>query len=80
MNDYIKNLINMARPFILLGEKPAHSGTQRALTLPEKDLDKLCTGMSAEDKAEAKRLRDVYADAGSDFVVFVASRGVIDAD
>ena len=76
----LQPIIELARPFIPLGAKAAHAGVQRALTIPQRDLDRLTSGMNAEDKAEALRLRNVMADANADFVLFVASRGVIDAD
>ena len=73
-------LVTLAAPFVKMGEPMAHSAIQRAVTLPEKDVKKLASGMSAEDNEEALRLRTAMADAISDFVVFVSSRGSIKAD
>lgn len=80
MNFNISQIIALVKPFIGLGGNAAHSFVERAVTPPKKDMEQLCSGMSAEDKAEAIRLRNVFADAASDFSVFVASRGTIDAD
>lgn len=64
-------------PFIGAG---AQGATERALTLPEAQIRKLMGNASEEDKAEAVRLGRIWADAGSDFAVFVASKGKIDPD
>lgn len=63
----------------VLGEQ-AHSQAQRAFTIPRAQHDKLCAGMSADDKAVALTLRDKAADALADYAVYVASRGEIDPD
>jgi len=69
-----------AKALLPLGGKYAQDFSQRALTIPKKDIEKLMAGASKEDIAEAIRLRDISADANSDFVVFVASKGAVDAD
>lgn len=76
----ISDLINVIKPFLPLGADAAHKSVERAVTIPKKDFEKLCSGMSAEDAHEAARLQSVFADAASDFTVFVASRGAIEAD
>jgi hypothetical protein len=53
---------------------------ERAVTLPAKTMERLCAGMSGEDKAEAKKLFALAADAMSDALVFLASRGAINPD
>ena len=80
MLEILKNYINAARPMISLFGEKAHGVVERWLTIPAKDFDKLIAGMSAEDATEAKRLHRVSADANSDLVVFLASRGAIEAD
>jgi hypothetical protein len=52
------------------------------LTVPkaQRDATYKAVGLSEEDRIEADRLFRVWADAGSDLVVFLASKGEIDAD
>ena len=76
----IADLINLIKPFLPLGADAAHKSVERVLTIPKKDFDKLCAGMNVEDAYEAARLQTVFTDAASDFAVFVASRGAIEAD
>jgi hypothetical protein len=70
----------MARNEIRKHGKDALSATERALTLSQKDLNKLTKGMSAEDAAKARALTINAADAMSDALVFLASCGEIDPD
>ena len=58
----------------------ALEATERAFTVPQKDMNRICQGMSPADQAEARRLFVKAADAMSDALVFVASRGEIDPD
>ncbi len=80
MNQYIKSLIDMIRPMVQIFGGNARGVVERWATIPAKDRQKLYVGMSAEDQAEADRLARVMADAISDFTVFVASRGAVEAD
>lgn len=72
--------LGLARDEIRKNGPKALSATERALTIPQKDMDKICKGMSPEDQAEARRLFVKAADAMSDALVFTASRGEIDPD
>lgn len=58
----------------------AHDTSERMVTIPQNDIRNMCKDMSEEDKNEAVRLGHVMADSISDFLVFVASRGKINAD
>lgn len=78
--EIIKFAVNAARPFMLLGDKGAHTAVQAMFTIKEADIKKLSSGMSAEDIEEAVRLRTVAADAVSDLALFLASRGTMKAD
>lgn len=80
LTNIIEQVVAILKIAIPLFGKNAQDATERAFTLPEKDVNELCKGMTEEDKAEALRLARVAADSVSDFVVFVASRGEIDAD
>jgi len=72
--------LGLAAPFIPLGAVHVHKIVQGWFTVPKDQRSKLFSGMSGADKAEAERLQVVAADAMSDYVVFVASRGKIDPD
>lgn len=76
----IENYINAARPMISLFGDKAQSVVERWMTIPSKDIDKLTAGMTLGEQTEAKRLMKVSADANSDLIVFLASRGAIEAD
>lgn len=80
LTNVLEQVIAILKVAIPLLGKNVQDATERAFTLPEKDVNELCKGMSEEDKAEAIRLARVAADGVSDFVVFVASRGQIEAD
>lgn len=80
VNDLISILVNLIKPLIPLIGDNALSVTERAATLPEKDIRKMCTGMAEADVVEAVRLGRKMADSISDFSVFVASRGTIKPD
>lgn len=56
------------------------SAVERALTIPEADVRKICKGMSEEDQKEAVELSRTASDALADFLVFVGSRGKIPPD
>jgi len=60
----------------------AHEFVERGLTLPKKEREKIysAAGLDAADRVEADALYRDFADAASDWVVFVASKGAIDAD
>jgi hypothetical protein len=70
-------MAKMSLPF--LGSK-AHAPIERVVTIPEKEIRKLMGNASEEDKKEAVALGRKYADAFSDFIVHVASKGQIEAD
>lgn len=72
--------IGAIRPLIPFIGPGAQGTVERAAQIPRTQVDQMCQGMSAEDKVEAYRLAQVMADAISDFVVFTASRGAIEAD
>ena len=72
--------LGLARNEIRRNGKNALSATERAFTLSQKDLDKITKGMSDEDRRTARNLTVKAADAMSDAVVFLASRGEIDPD
>lgn len=72
--------LGLARDEIRKHGPKALSGTERALTIPQKDMNRICQGMNPEDQAEARRLFVKAADAMSDALVFAASRGEIDPD
>ncbi len=83
----MKNLIDLissgskfVQPLIAMFGDKVHEPVQRALTIPKRDFEPLLSGMSEADKAEAYRLRDKAADANADLIIFVASRGQIEAD
>ncbi len=72
--------LGLARNEIRRNGPKALEATERALTLSQKDLNKLTKGMSTEDAAKARALTVKAADALSDALVFLASRGAIDPD
>jgi hypothetical protein len=80
MNTFVTSLIALAKAYIPILGASSHAPIERAFTVPEKDIRKLMGNASEEDKVEAVRLGRVFADAGSDFAVFVGSKGQIDAD
>lgn len=72
--------LGLARDEIRKNGPIALSAVERAFTLPQKDLDKICAGMSDSDRHTARKLFVAAADLMSDAIVFVASRGEIDPD
>jgi hypothetical protein len=58
----------------------ALTSVEKALTLPTKTLDRLTKGMKPEEKSEARRLTIRAADAMSDALVYLVSKGAITAD
>lgn len=80
MNPYLTALINLAKAYAPILGSQAHAPVERAFTVPEKEIRKAMGSASKEDQDEAVRLGRVFADAGSDFAVFLASKGAIDAD
>lgn len=73
-------IISLIKNFLPMGAEFAHKAVEGWLTIPKVQRDKLYKGMSADDVAEAEQLRKRFTDAGSDYAVFVASRGAIEAD
>lgn len=78
----LASLINFIRPVLQLtgGGAAAQKQVERWLTPPKAVRDKLYAGMSADDKEEAEALLQIATDAASDYVVYVGSRGTVDAD
>ena len=58
----------------------ALTSVEKALTLPTKTLDRMTKGMKPEEKTEARRLTIRAADAMSDALVFLVSKGAITPD
>ena len=75
-------LIATARLALSTVPAQAHAFVERAFTVPKSQRDKLysASGLDATDRVEADALYRKFADAASDWVVFVASKGTIDAD
>jgi hypothetical protein len=82
MNFNLNSIIATARLALSTVPAQAHAFAERALTVPkaQRDATYKAVGLSEEDRIEADRLFRVWADAGSDLVVFLASKGEIDAD
>lgn len=76
----LTEIINIIKPFAAAFGEKAHDAAERAVTVPQKERQELYVGMSAEDIAKAEDYYRTHTDALSDYVVFVASRGAIDAD
>lgn len=75
-------LIATARLALSTVPAQAHAFVERAFTIPNKEREKIyaAAGLLADDRVEADVLYRKFADAASDWVVFVASKGTIDAD
>jgi hypothetical protein len=82
MNFNLNSIIATARLALATVPDKAHAFVERALTIPKSQRDKLysASGLDAADREEADVLYRKVADAASDWVVFVASKGTIDAD
>jgi peptide subunit release factor 1 (eRF1) len=82
MNFNLNSIIATARLALSTVPAQAHAFVERALTIPKSQRDKLysASGLDATDREEADVLYRKVADAASDWVVFVASKGTIDAD
>ena len=74
--------LGIARAEIRKNGPKALEATERALTIPQKDVDRYAKQlkMSDEDKKTLRLLLVKMADAMSDALVFAASRGEIDPD
>lgn len=82
MNWNLNNILRALASWIKLapGVSP-HASAERLFTfIPQKEREKLYSGMSEDDKVEGERLFRVAVDGLSDWAVFVASRGEIEAD
>lgn len=73
-------IIRFIAPLLGVAGVNAHSVAERVITVPKRERLKLYQGMSEEDIEEAEALYRKHADATSDWLVYVASRGEIEAD
>ena len=69
----LKMLLNLL-PGMLAGMRPT---VVAACTVPQHEVEQLCSGMTPEQTAEAVSLGRKKANAEADFVLFIASRGTI---
>lgn len=77
----VASLIAQAKILVpVLGGQKALDLTERAATVPEKDIRKMCAGMDEDKTKRAIGLWRDVGDAISDAVVFTASRGAIEPD
>lgn len=72
--------LQLAKAEVARHGQTALTTTERMFTIPAKDVAKLTQGMGQADAQEARRLLAVAADAMSDALVFLASRGQVDPD
>lgn len=76
----LQTLISIIKPFLPLGSTNAHEAVERWLTPPKSSRESLYKGLTDEEKKHADELLRTATDAVSDYTVYVASRGSIDAD
>ena len=77
----VKSLIEMAKGLVSsLPSDEINNTVQRPLTVDERVHDKLCSGFSVPERAEADELRRQWAEAGANYLVHMASRGTVDPD
>ncbi len=72
--------ISLARNEVKRYGPMALNSVEKAFTLPAKTLDRLTQGMKPQEKQEARRLTIKAADAMSDALVYLVSKGAIAPD
>jgi len=78
--NYLAPILAFVRAIMpTLGNAP-QAAIERAVTIPKRDREKLYSGMDEADKKTAENLARIMFDAIADWVGFVASRGVVEAD
>jgi hypothetical protein len=80
MNPYIQSILALAKVYAPVLGQQAHRPTERAFTVPEKDVRRMMGNASEADKKTAVDLARKLADAAADFALFVASKGEVQPD
>lgn len=77
----LNTILAFIKPFIsMFGADAAHTAVDRLVTFPKAQRMSAYKGMSEDDIAEAERLHAIRVDACSDYLVFVVTRGAVEAD
>lgn len=76
----IAALVGLITPMLSQVGEQALDVAERAALVPEKDIDRLATGMSDPDKFLLRKMFRKLADVLSDIVIFLTSRGKIRPD
>lgn len=79
-NQLLDNLLDVVRGFLPLVGDDIQSVAERAVTVPESKIRVMCSGMTEAQTDRAIALFRRWADATSDAVCYVASRGAIEPD